>query len=120
MNDISSAVLDTELGAAQFTVRRPTYTVRQGITTETFHDYPASGSIQPGTPEMMELLPEEESDKPFIAIYSTFNFSTGTNPGGTTFTGADRVLFRGHMWRVVKVIDWTNLGYCKGYGVMCE
>jgi len=36
------------------------------------------GCIHPGTPEMIQLLPEEEKAEEFIAIYTDYPLSTGT------------------------------------------
>ena len=72
MTDISTALLDPELGFLQFTVRRLIYRLSQGTTTVTHTDHPAEGCIHPGTPEMTQLIPEEERHKDLIAVYTSF------------------------------------------------
>ena len=120
MTDISSVLMDPDLGSVSFTVRRPKYTVRQGVTTETHTDSPADGCIHPGTPEMMQLLPEEERHREFIAVYTSFPLSLGSNPGGVSFTGPDRILYRGAWWRLVRLRDWSAFGYRQAYAVRCD
>ena len=120
MANISTAWLDPELGFLSFTVRRLTYRLSQGTTTVTHSDLPAEGCIHPGTPEMAQLLPEEERHKEFIAIYTGFPLSMGSNPGGVTWTAADRILYDGRIWKLVKLRDWSQLGYYQGLAVLTD
>ena len=76
--DISSAVFDPELGCTAFTVERITYTRGRSGTTSRSTTAQAMGCIHPGTPEMIQLLPEEEKNEQFIAIYTDYALSTGT------------------------------------------
>jgi len=76
--DITSAVLDPELGCTAFTVERITYTRSRAGTTSWTITEQAMGCIHPGTPEMIQLLPEEEKAEEFIAIYTDYPLSTGT------------------------------------------
>ena len=116
--DITSAVFDPELGCTAFAVERITYTRSRSGTTCRFVTEQAMGCIHPGTPEMIQLLPEEEKAEEFIAIYTDYPLSTGTPEGsGTSFTGADRVHWAGKTWRVVRVRDWQNFGYYQAYAV---
>ncbi len=79
--DISSALFDPELGSASFTVDRITYTrSRSGLTSRTVTAQ-ARGCIHSGTPEMLQLLPEEEKTDRFIAIYTDYALSTGVPEG---------------------------------------
>ena len=67
--DITPAIFDPELGCTAFTVDRITYTrSRSGMTSRTVTSQ-AQGCIHPGTSEMLQLLPEEEREEQFIAIY---------------------------------------------------
>ena len=120
MNDISSALLDPELGFCSFTVRRITYRVAQGTTTAALSDSPAQGCIHPGTPEMVQLLPEEERHKDFIAVYTSFPLSLGKNPGGITWTAADRILYAGKQWKLVRLRDWSRFSYYQGLAVLTD
>ncbi len=70
--DITSAIFDPELGCANFTVERITYTRGREGTAARSVTARAKGCIHPGTPEMLQLLPEEERNETFIAIYTDF------------------------------------------------
>ena len=119
--DISSAVLDPELGCSSFTVERITYTrSREGMTSSAQTEQ-ASGCIHPGTAEMLKLLPEEVKNEQFIVIYTDYALSTGTpEDAGASFIGADRIHWNGQVWRVVKVRDWSAFGYVQALAVKLE
>ena len=120
--DISSAILDPELGCTAFTVERITYTrSRSGTSSRTVTEQ-AMGCIHPGTPEMIQLLPEEEKTDEFIAIYTDYALSTGTpeSSGASSFNGPDRIRWNGQTWRVVRVRDWQQLGYYQAYAVLMQ
>ena len=77
------------------------------------------GCIHPGTPEMIQLLPEEEREEQFIAIYTDYALSTGIPEStGVSFTGPDRIHWKNQTWRVVYVRDWENFGYYQAYAVL--
>ena len=118
--DISSAIFDPELGSAAFTVERITYTRNRTGTTSRIQTEQALGCIHPGTPEMLQLLPEEERTEEFIAIYTDYPLSTGTPEatGASSFTGADRIRWNNQTWRVVRVRNWHSFGYCQAYAVL--
>ena len=120
MINISTAWLDPELGFLVFTVRRLTYRLSQGAAAVTHTDFLAEGCIHPGTPEMVQLLPEEERHKEFIAIYTGFPLSLGSNPGGVTWTAADRIMYGGKTWKLAKLRDWSQFGYYQGLAVLTD
>ena len=120
MADISAALPDPELGFLSFTVRRLTYRLSQGTTTVSRTDLPAEGCIHPGTPEMAQLLPEEERHKDLIAIYTSFPLSMGNNPGGVTWSAADRILYDGRVWKLARVRDWARFGYYQALAVLTD
>ena len=121
MINISSAVFDPELGCTAFTVERITYTRSRSGTTSRSATVQALGCIHPGTPEMLRLLPEEEMEEQFIAIYTDYPLSTGTPEGsGVSFIAPDRVHWNGQTWRVVRVRDWQMFGYYQGYAVLVQ
>ena len=68
--NINSAIFDPELGCTGFTVDRITYTRSRSGTTSRTVTVQAMGTVHPGTPEMIQLLPEEEKNEEFIAIYT--------------------------------------------------
>lgn len=117
--DITPAIFDSELGCSAFTVERITYTRTRAGTTSRTTTAQALGCIHPGTPEMIQLLPEEEKNNQFIAIYTDYALSTGTPEGsGAQFIGADRVHWNNQTWRVVRVRDWQMFGYYQAYAVL--
>ena len=117
---VTDAILDPELGCTAFTVERITYTRSRTGTTSRTVIAQAMGCIHPGTPEMLQLLPEEERAEEFIAIYTDYPLSTGTPEasGASSFTGPDRIQWNGRTWRVVRVRDWQNFGYYQCYAVL--
>ena len=115
--DFSSALTDPELGFTGFTVQRTTYTRQNGTSVPAVQTLPASGCIHPGTPEMLQLLPEEERHEEFITVYTNFALSLGENEGGETYRTPDRILWNGETWRIVQVKDWSVFGYYHGLAV---
>lgn len=116
--DITSAIFDPELGCTAFTVERITYSRTRAGTTSRSVTAQVLGCIHPGTPEMIQLLPEEEKNNQFIAIYTDYALSTGTPEGsGASFVAADRIYWNGQTWRVVRVRDWQMFGYYQAYAV---
>ena len=111
MIDLSPALMDPELGFTAFSVQRTTYTRQDGTSVPAVQTLPASGCVHPGTPEMIQLLPEEDRHEEFIAVYTDFALSLGENGGGVTYSTPDRILWNGETWRVVKVRDWAMFGY---------
>ena len=79
---LDPALQDPELGYTAFNVQRTSYRRRNGESVPAVRTIPASGCIHPGTPEMVQLLPEEERAEEFIAIYIDFALSLGENNGG--------------------------------------
>ena len=117
--DISSAIFDPELGCTAFTVERITYTRSRSGTTSRSETAQARGCIHPGTPEMIQLLPEEEKNETFIAIYTDYALSTGTpEDAGASFVAPDRIHWNSQTWRVVRVRDWQMFGYYQAYAVL--
>ena len=112
--------MDPELGCTAFTVDRITYTRSRSGTTSSIATAQAQGCIHPGTPEMLQLLPEEEKTDQFIAIYTDYALSTGTpeGPGASSFTAPDRIHWNDQTWRVVRVRDWEMFGYYQAYAVL--
>ena len=118
---ITDAVFDPELGCTAFTVDRITYTRSRSGTTSRTVTSQAQGCIHPGTPEMLQLLPEEEKNEAFIAIYTDYALSTGTPEGpGASFVAPDRIHWNGQTWRVVRVRDWETFGYYQAYAVLLQ
>lgn len=119
---ISDALFDPELGCTAFTVERITYTRSRSGTTSRSVTAQAMGCIHPGTPEILQLLPEEEKNNQFIAIYTDYALSTGTpeGSGAVSFTAPDRIHWNSQTWRVVRVRDWQMFGYYQAYAVLMQ
>lgn len=119
--NITDAIFDSELGCTAFTVERITYTRSRSGTTSRTVTSQAMGCIHPGTAEMLQLLPEEEKNNQFIAIYTDYALSTGTPEGvGASFIAADRIHWNSRTWRVVRVRDWQMFGYYQAYAVLMQ
>ena len=114
--DMSPVLMDPELGYTGFTVQRTTYRRQNGESVPTMQTLAAAGDIHPGTPEMIQLLPEEERHEEFIAIYTDFALLLGSDHG-STYTGPDRVHWNNETWRVVRVRDWAMFGYYQALAV---
>ena len=94
--DITSAIFDPELGCTAFTVERITYTRTRAGTTSRSVTAQAAGCIHPGTPEMIRLLPEEEQNEQFIAIYTDYPLSTGTPEAAAPSVNASSIVAAPH------------------------
>lgn len=114
--EILDTIFDPELGCSAFTVERLLYTRTPAGTTSRSQAFQAMGCIHPGTPEMAQLLPEEERHEEFIAVYTDFALSLGSDHG-STYTGQDRIHWGGSVWRVVRVRDWAAFGYYQALAV---
>ena len=114
---ITDALFDPELGYTGFTVLRTFYRRENGESFPSVRMLYGAGCIHPGTPEMIQLLPEEERHEEFIAIYTDFALRLGENDGGASYSTPDRILWNGKEWRVVRVRDWERFGYFQGLAV---
>ena len=119
---VTDAIFDSELGCTAFTVERITYIRSRSGTTSRSTTTQVMGCIHPGTPEMIQLLPEEEKTDEFIAIYTDYALSTGTPEasGASSYIAPDRIYWAGKTWRVVRVRDWQNFGYYQAYAVLLQ
>ena len=121
MIDMSDVIRDPDLGFVGFNIIRTCYRRRKGNIVEERTVIPADGNIQPGTPEMLQLVSEEERRDVFITIYTCYPLHTGeNNTGGRVFYGADRIEYKGKQWRVVKSRDWQEFGYTQALAVLVE
>ena len=114
---LDPALQDPELGYTAFTVQRIAYRRQNGESVPAVQTLPASGCIHPGTPEMIQLLPEEERREEFIAVYTDFALSLGENQGGATYSVPDRIVWNGKTWRIVRVRNWSMFGFYAAYAV---
>ena len=115
--DFSPVLTDPELGWTPFTVQRTAYRRQNGASVPAVQTLSASGCIHPGSPETLQLLPEEDRHEEYIVIYTDFALSPGENDGGITYTVPDRILWNGNTWRVVRIRDWAMFGYYQALAV---
>lgn len=119
MSDISSLLMDPDLGSTGFTIIRRKYVRNKASVEETVTESPANGCVFPGTPEMVQLLPAEEQGKDFIKIHTNQMLTIGSNSqSGVRYTAADLVRFRGKIWKVVRVKDWSTFDFYTAYAVL--
>ncbi len=115
--DLSPALTDPELGFTGFTVLRTSYRRQGGESVPSDQTLPASGCIHPGSPEMLQLLPEEERHEEFIEVYTAFPLLLGENGGGAEYSVPDRIQWSGETWRVVQVKNWGTFGFVQALAV---
>ena len=115
--DLSSVLTDPELGFTGFTVLRTNYVRENGASVPSNETLPASGCVHPGTPETLQLLPEEERHEDYIVVFTSFPLSLGENGGGAEYSAPDRILWNGETWRVVRVRNWAVFGYVQALAV---
>ena len=108
---------DSLKGFQRYQEVKNVYRLQNGESVPSVQTLPASGCIHPGTPEMVQLLPEEERHEEFISVYTGFPLRLGENSGGATYTAPDRILWNGETWRVIRVRDWSVFGYYQGLAV---
>ena len=115
--NIADALVDPELGYTGFTVQRTTYRRENGQSIPSGRTLQGAGCIHPGSPEMIQLMPEEDRHEEFIVISTDFPLSLGENDGGAEYSVPDRILWNGETWRVVRVRSYAMFGYVQGYAI---
>ncbi len=118
MISLAPVLTDLEMGFVPFAVQRTTYRRQNGQSVPTVKTMTASGCIHPGSPEMIQLLPEEDRSEDFIAVYTDFALSLGENDGGVTYTTPDRIVWNGQTWRLVHLKDWPTFNYYQALAVL--
>ena len=109
--DVTELLVDPDLGAQEFTVRRRKgewlYGRLELVSDETLT---AVGIIQPPSPEELQFFPEGERRKGMVAIYTQtmLHLSEGEDV-------ADEVMWRGETYKLVRVERWDDYGYCVAY-----
>ena len=120
MTDLTSAILDPELGAVSFTVERSVRKRDQGENVLLARSTASAvGCIHPGTAETLSQLPEEDRQEEHIVIYTQYPLSLGQNDG-LTFTTPDRIHWQDRIWRIVRVRDWSLFGYIQALAVRIQ
>ena len=118
MINISSAILDPELGSVSFSIERSVWKRDQGDNVLLAKSTASAvGCIHPGNAETLSQLPEEDRHDEHIIIYTAYPLSLGQNDG-LTVTGPDRILRNNQTWRVVRIRDWSSFGYVQALAVL--
>lgn len=120
MPEFDEVLADPEMGAASFLVTRTNYRRTRGQLVDSTTLMEAEGCIHPGTPEMLQLVPEEERREKYIVIYTSFRLRDGENPSGSSFQAADRITYDGAEWRVIRVQEWREFNYVQALAVKME
>ena len=116
--NLSCVVQSKVLGATSFLVERNTFSHACGQSLPVSSEQiTASGIIYPGTPDMIEQLPEEHRNEEFIVVFSGTALSLGSKDG-VRFTSPDRIHWDSRLWRLVRLRDWSRYGYWQGYAVL--
>ena len=117
--NVNSAFLDQEMGATAFDVKRITYYPNSSTSPTIATSTGVMGSINPATPEMLELLPEEERSERYIYVHTEFALQLGKFNGETTIA-PDRIVWGGETWRVVRIRDWSTFGFYEALAVRMQ
>lgn len=114
MPDVTAILDDPELGGGVvFQVKRTTNTrIRGGVTSED-QMFTATGNIQPQTKNIQPSTAEDLLNES-IVIRSTFVFQKG-HTDGSSFVGADVVIYDGASWRVTQIENWKDWGFTTAY-----
>lgn len=111
MPDVTSLLLDHDLGAQRFNVKRRTGTWTGGrmIVSDT-QIIQAIGIMQPPSPETLRTFPEGERREGIVAIYTQtlLHLSEGDDI-------ADDVTWLGEQYKVIRVERWDQYGFCVAY-----
>ena len=109
--DVTELLIDPDLGAQEFTVRRRKGKW-QGGRMEVSEDktFTAIGIIQPTSSEDLQFFPEGERRKGMITIYTQeiLHLTEGENI-------TDDVTWQSEAYKVIRVDRWQDYGYCVAY-----
>lgn len=125
--DITSLLLDPELGAQSFTINRTMGSWKKGRFVEDVTVIKAIGNIQPATAEELEQLPEGDRRKGVIVIrtptpiYETQVVdSPEESPEGSAQTPqkehtTDEITWRGNAYKVLSAMMWGDYGWYEAF-----
>lgn len=121
--DITSLLLDPELGAQSFTINRTMGSWKKGRFIEEVTVIKAIGNIQPATAEELEQLPEGDRRKGVIVIrtptpiYETQDAMTTDEPSQTPAKehATDEIVWRGNAYKVLSAMMWADFGWYEAF-----
>lgn len=111
--DVSMLLNDPELGGGQaFEIHRRE---RNRVNdTDVVTKIPASGNIQPASPEDLNQLPEADRTKAILVFRSKTPMQLGSDDG-ETYTAKDELHYAGKVYNVLQVDNWGAWGMYFAY-----
>ena len=111
--DVTELLVDPDLGAQEFTVRRRKGKW-QGGRMEVVEDttLTPTGIIQPTSAEDLQYFPEGERRKGMITIFTQEKLYLTEDK---TSDISDDVIWQGEAYKVIKADRWEDYGYTVGY-----
>ena len=113
--DVTEIINDPDVGGGvSFRVRRTTNTRTMAGVSQAHQMIDLTGNIQPQDKSTRPSTAEDVLNEG-IVVRALFEFSTGINDGGVSFTGPDEILYLGNTYRVTRVNDWSRWGFSTAY-----
>lgn len=111
---------DPALGGTAFTVTRKLFRPVNGVNTfQSSSATSAAGCVHPASPEDLTLIPEEVRRRETIVLYSAVPLSLGSD-GSPDASAPDEITWNGKTYRLIRVKDWSPMGFCQGWAVRCD
>ena len=111
MPDVTSLLLDPDLGAQSVTVKRTTGLWQGGrFVPQTTTSFQAVGNLQPATPEQLEFFPEGERREGQMVFYTktTLYLTEGNEV-------SDVLVWRGEEYKIINLNRWQDWGFNIAY-----
>lgn len=111
--DVGELMIDPELGARGFTLRRskPPKFANEGVLQPAYGETPMTGIVQPATAREIQLLPEGERLDAVISVWSADELRCGDGK----LQQPDVLVIDGELFRVVKCEPWQQGGYWRAF-----
>lgn len=107
MINVGELMTDPDFARA-LTLRRPTGSFgNEGEFTSTYADSSIVGSVQPATPQELEMLPEGSTVRDVISVWS----ATEIRMGDGNTAEPDVLVIDGASFKVIKAEPWGAAGY---------
>ena len=119
MVQITSAIMDQEMGGSPFSILRRHFCRENGVPVLKREEViQACGTIHPAAAADLQLFPEEYRSETVIHIHSAVRLSTGSSADLLHYTAPDLILLGGRKYLVFSVKDWSAFGFCKAFAVL--
>lgn len=109
--DVTELLVDPDLGAQEFTVRRRKGRWYRGeLVADKDETFTAIGIIQPPSSEDLQFFPEGERRRGMVAIYTQtmLHMTEGKDV-------SDDITWNNEAYKIVRVDRWDDYGYCVAY-----